>query len=1172
MAFVHLHVHSEYSLLDGACRIGSMMDRVQEIGQEAIALTDHGVMYGTIDFYRAAKKAGIKPIVGCEVYVARRTRFDKVHGVDKEPYHLVLLCENETGYRNLSYMVSLGFTEGFYNRPRVDMELLREHHEGLIALSACLAGRIPQSIMQDDLQAAEQAAREYAEVFGPDHFYLELQDHGIPEQRTVNAQIRKLAEKLSLPLVVTNDAHYLHKSDAKMQDVLLCIQTGKTVDDPNRMKFETEEFYLKSEEELRELFPDVPEAFDNTVKIAERCNVEFTFGKYFLPEFKLPEGVTSLSYLKQLCREGFDELYGTEHPEYMQQLDYEIDMIEKMGFTDYFLIVWDFVRFAKSAGIPVGPGRGSAAGSMVTYCLHITEIDPMKYGLYFERFLNPARVTLPDIDMDFGDTRRAEVVDYVRRKYGEDHVAQIVTFGTMAARGSIRDVGRVMNFTYAETDAVAKLVPPTPHMTLADALKQSPQLRQMYDSDERVRELVDTAKAIEGMPRNTSTHAAGVVITKLPVYDYVPLATNDGTIVTEYTMTTLEELGLLKMDFLGLRNITVIDDAIRDIRKTEPDFSMARVTDNDPKVMDMLTQGRTAGVFQMESTGMTGVCMGLKPQSIEDLSIIVAAYRPGPMESIPRLIACKQDPSLVKYKHPMLQPILSVTYGCILYQEQVIEIFRQLAGFSLGQADMIRRAMSKKKEAVITAERAAFVHGDPERNIPGAVARGVPEQTANEIYDEILAFASYAFNKAHAVSYAIVSYRTAYMKRNYPHEYMAALLTSVLDNTPKVTEYIAECRELGIRLLPPDINASDADFTVEEGDLRFGLVAIKGVGRGLIQALMREREIGGPFTAFDEFCRRMNGHDLNRRAVESLIRAGCFDRMGYKRKALMQSVDRVLGGAASESRMNLTGQMNLFSAPDDGGAPADTTQLVLPDVEEFTRAELIAMERETTGLYLTGHPMDDYRALAQQAKAAPMGDILASFHAPATAAHRYRDGQRVVLAGICTASRERATRKNTRMAYLQLEDDSGSMEVLVFSPALDACRDLLAQENPALFVAGRISTRDESDPQLVADKVLPLTEQGLETLRTPPRRDPPPRPEPPKRHRLWVRLPDKDHPAVKRIELILEMFPGDEQLVLVFEDTGRRAAARCIVHPALVEELRELAGPGNVAVTEEKSR
>ena len=608
------------------------------------------------------------------------------------------------------------------------------------------------------------------------------------------------------------------------------------------------------------------------------------------------------------------------------------------------------------------------------------------------------------------------------------------------------------------------------------------------------------------------------------------------------------------------------------MRRREPGFQVERIPLDDKKTFDMLAAGRTVGVFQLESAGITAVCMGLRPRSIEDITAVIALYRPGPMESIPRFLACSAHPERITYKHPLLEPILAVTYGCIVYQEQVIEIFRQLAGFSLGQADMIRRAMSKKKEAVITAERAAFVHGDPERNIPGAVARGVPEQTANDIYDEILAFASYAFNKAHAVSYAIVSYRTAYMKRNYPHEYMAALLTSVLDNTPKVTEYIAECRELGIRLLPPDINASDADFTVEGGDLRFGLVAIKGVGRGLIQALMREREIGGPFTAFDEFCRRMNGHDLNRRAVESLIRAGCFDRMGYKRKALMQSVDRVLNGAASESRMNLTGQMNLFSAPDGGGAPAETTQLVLPDVEEFTRAERMAMERETTGLYLTGHPMDDYRALAQQAKAAPMGDILASFHAPAAATHRYRDGQRVVLAGICTASRERATRKNTRMAYLQLEDDGGSMEVLVFSPALDACRDLLAQENPALFVAGRISTRDESDPQLVADKVLPLTEQGLETLRTPQRRDPPPRPEPPKRHRLWVRLPDKNHPAVKRIELILKMFPGDEQLVLVFEDTGRRAAARCVVHPALVEELRELAGPGNVAVTEEKTR
>ena len=767
MAFVHLHVHSEYSLLDGACRIGSMMDRVQEIGQEAIALTDHGVMYGTIDFYRAAKKAGIKPIVGCEVYVARRTRFDKVHGVDKEPYHLVLLCENETGYRNLSYMVSLGFTEGFYNRPRVDMELLREHHEGLIALSACLAGRIPQSIMQDDLQAAEQAAREYAEVFGPDHFYLELQDHGIPEQRTVNAQIRKLAEKLSLPLVVTNDAHYLRKSDAKMQDVLLCIQTGKTVDDPNRMKFETEEFYLKSEEELRELFPDVPEAFDNTVKIAERCNVEFTFGKYFLPEFKLPEGVTSLSYLKQLCREGFDELYGTEHPEYMQQLDYEIDMIEKMGFTDYFLIVSDFVRYAKSVGIPVGPGRGSAAGSMVSYCLAITDIDPVKYGLFFERFLNPERVSMPDIDMDFGDTRRGEVVDYVRRKYGDDHVAQIVTFGTMAARGVLRDVGRVLGMPYAEVDTIAKQVPGGPgnlHITLKDALRLSKPLRDLYEGDERVKKLIDTAQKLEGMPRNASTHAAGVVITRRPVYEYVPLAKNDESVVCQYIMTTLEELGLLKMDFLGLRNLTVLDDAVKMVQRQESDFKLSDIPEGDRETYQMLSDGKTNGVFQMESSGMTGVCVGLKPQSIEDITAIIALYRPGPMDSIPKFVACKHDPKLVTYKDPKLEPILSVTYGCIVYQEQVIQIFQQLAGYTLGQADMIRRAMSKKKAKDVERERQFFLHGDPSRGIKGCVANGVPEAAAQSIYDEIYDFANYAFNKAHAVSYAVATFSSTLRK------------------------------------------------------------------------------------------------------------------------------------------------------------------------------------------------------------------------------------------------------------------------------------------------------------------------------------------------------------------------------------------------------------------------
>ena len=1172
MAFVHLHVHSEFSLLDGACRIGRLAARAKELGQTALAITDHGVMYGVIDFYRAAKAEGIKPIIGCEVYVAPRTIADRVHGVDNDARHLVLLCENETGYRNLSYLVSMGFLQGFYGKPRVDLALLRQHSEGLIALSACLAGEIPRRLRAGDYDGAKAYALELSGIFGPEHFYLELQDHGIPEQREVNRGLLRIAQETGLPLVATNDAHYLTREDSELQDVLLCIQTGKTLDDPNRMRFETQEFYLKSEDEMRALFPALPEALENTQRIADRCKVEFEFNHYHLPAFTPPDGSDSLTYFRRMCDEGFRERYPDAPAGYRERLEYEMSVVEKMGYVDYYLIVADFIRWAKEQGIPVGPGRGSGAGSIAAYCMHITEMDPMQYHLIFERFLNPERVSMPDFDTDFCQLRRGEVIDYVMGKYGKDHVAQIVTFGTMAARAAIRDVGRVMNLTYAETDAVAKQIPATPHMTLDEALRISPQLRTMVESDERIKKLVDTARGLEGMPRNTSTHAAGVVITANPVSDYVPLARNDETIVTQFTMTTIEELGLLKMDFLGLRNLTILDDAARAIRRREPDFDLKRLPDGDAATFAMLGDGKTAGVFQLESAGITGVCVNMKPQSIEDLTAIVALYRPGPMDSIPRFIENKSHPERITYLCPQLEPILAVTYGCIVYQEQVIEIFRQLAGFSLGQADMIRRAMSKKKEAVITAERAAFVHGDPARSIPGAVANGVPEQTANAIYDEILAFASYAFNKAHAVSYAIVSYRTAYMKRNYPHEYMAALLTSVLDNTPKVTEYIAECRELGIRLLPPDINASDADFTVENGDLRFGLVAIKGVGRGLIQALMREREIGGPFTAFDEFCRRMNGHDLNRRAAESLIRAGCFDRMGYKRKALMQSVDRVLGGAASESRMNLTGQMNLFSTPDDGGEPADTTQLVLPDVEEFTRAELMAMERETTGLYLTGHPMDAYRALAQQAKAAPMGDILASFHAPDAAPHRYRDGQRVVIAGICTASRERATRKNTRMAYLQLEDDSGSMEVIVFSPALDACRDLLAQETPALFVSGRISTRDESDPQLVADQVLPLSEQGLEILRMPPRRDPPPRPEAPPRHRLWVRLPDKEHPAVRRIELILQMFPGDEQLVLVFEDTGRRAAARCCVHPALVEELRSLAGQGNVAVTEEKTR
>ena len=1158
MGFVHLHLHTEYSLLDGACRIRDLMARIKEVGQEAVAITDHGVMYGVIDFYRAAKAAGIKPVIGCEVYVAPRTRFDKVHALDREAYHLILLCKDETGYRNLSYMVSRGFVEGFYNRPRVDMDLLREHHEGLICLSACLAGRVAQNLHHDDYAAAKQAALEYAEIFGEGNFYLELQDQSLPEERKVNDGLRRIARETGLPMVVTNDAHYLRREDAKMQDVLMCVQMGKTVDDPDRMRFGSEEYYVKSEEEMRALFPDLQEAYDNTVRIAERCNVEFTFGKYHLPEFKLPEGVTSLSYLTELCNQGFDELYGAAHPEYRKQLEYEIDMIDKMGFTDYFLIVWDFVRFAKSAGIPVGPGRGSAAGSMVTYTLHITEIDPMKYGLFFERFLNPERVTMPDIDMDFGDTRRGEVVDYVRQKYGEDHVAQIVTFGTMAARGAIRDVGRALSFTYAETDVVAKLVPSTPHMTLDEALRISPQLKEMYSGDERVKNLIDTARAIEGMPRNTSTHAAGVVITRLPVYDYVPLATNDDTIVTQFTMTTLEELGLLKMDFLGLRNITVIDDAIRQIRLREPDFSMARVTDNDPKVMEMLTQGRTSGVFQMESAGMTSVCVGLKPQSIEDLSIIVAAYRPGPMESIPRLIACKHNPQQVKYKHPMLEPILSVTYGCILYQEQVIEIFRKLGGYSLGQADMVRRAMSKKKVKDIEKERGAFIHGDPARGISGCEANGIAVDVAESIYNEMYDFANYAFNKAHSVCYAVIAYQTAWFKCYYPREYMAALMTSVLDSAVKISEYIAECKSIGIAVLPPDLNESNDNFTVVEGGIRFGLAAVKNIGRGFIQKVMQQRETGGKFTDLEDFCRRMYGTDLNKRAVENLIKCGACDCFGLKRSQLLQIYDAVLDTVAANSRKNVEGQIDLFGGFFDGGeAAAATPSVQVPELPELSRAERMAMEKETTGLYLSGHPMDDYRALLRGRNIAPIGEIMESF---ANHTDEYFDEQVVSIAGIVQTVRMKTTKNNSMMAYVTLEDDTGSMELLVFSSTLGQYGGAL-HENAAVIANGRISVRDDKDPQMVLNRVVPLEQYADSDVAPALNAD-----VPPARRTLYLKAASQQAAGVHKLVPILHMFPGRTRTVIYFADTGVRLGGSCDPQEIMLAELRELLGENNVVL------
>ena len=1174
MAFVHLHVHSEYSLLDGACRIQEMAKHAKSLGQTALAVTDHGVMYGAVAFYKACVEAGVKPIIGCEVYVAPRGLTDREYGVDNRYSHLILLCRNEKGYHNLCELVSRAFTDGFYIRPRIDWALLHEHAEGLICLSACLAGDIPQKLVQGNYDAAKERALELDALFGRGSFYLELQDHGIPDERRAAQGLIRLHRETGIPLVVTNDAHYLRREDARIQDVLMCIQTGKTVDDADRMKFESDELYLKSEEEMRRLFPDWPEACDNTQRIADMCDFSFEFGHYHLPQYQLPAGETdSFDYLRRLCFDGLAERYPGYGPELAAQLDYELGVIRQMGFVDYFLIVWDFVNYAKNQGIPVGPGRGSAAGSLVSYTLRITDVDPVKYSLFFERFLNPERVTMPDIDMDFCVRRRGEVIDYVNRKYGADHVAQIVTFGTMAARAAIRDVGRALNIGYGETDAVAKQVPFALNMTLDEALKLSKPLREYYEGDERLKTLIDTARALEGMPRHASTHAAGVVISRDPLTDYVPLAKNDESVVCQFPMTTLEELGLLKMDFLGLRNLTVLEDAAVLVRRTDPSFRVDDIPEDDPATFEMLTAGRTSGVFQLESAGMTGVAVGLKPKSIEDITAIIALYRPGPMDSIPRFLDCAVHPEKITYKHPKLEPILRVTYGCIVYQEQVIDIFRQLAGFSLGQADNIRRAMSKKKHAVIDAERKAFVSGDPARSIPGCVANGIPEAVANSIYDEILDFASYAFNKAHAVSYAIVCYRTAWMKCHWPREYMAALLTSVLDSSGKVAEYIAECRSMGVRLLPPDVNESDADFTVAGPNIRFGLAAVKGIGRGFMQEVMAERERNGPFTAFDEFCRRMYGKELNRRPVESLIRAGAFDSLGYKRRALLQVVDKVLDGVSSEGRKNIAGQMDLFSLDEDE-APA---ALELPDVEEFSPMELMTMEKETTGLYLSGHPMDAYRASAARLGAASIGAIRADLEGD-EGPRRFRDGQRVALAGVVSTARTRTTKNNSLMSYVTLEDDTGSMELVAFQRVLDEGGAYL-KENAAICCSGRITVRDEKEPQLTLDAVRPLREDmdddavraAAEALNAGARpndrrAEPPPAAPAEKPPTLYVKLPSRDDPAFRRIELILTMFPGTEPMVVYFADTKKRAAARCVIHPALVEELRDMLGAENVVV------
>ena len=1150
MPFTHLHVHTEFSLLDGACRIRDIAKRAKELGQDALAITDHGVMYGVIDFYRACKAEGVKPIIGCGVYVAPRTRFDKTHDLDSHARHLILLCRNEEGYRNLSYMVSMAFTEGFYIRPRIDMDLLRSHHEGLIALSACLAGEVPRLLRRGDYEGAKAHALEMRELFGEDGYYLELQNHHLEADPQVIAGLLRLHEETGIPLAATNDVHYLNKEDAEMQDVLMCIQTGKTLDDPGRMRFETREFFVKSEEEMRALFPQCPEAIENTAKIAALCNVDFEFGVHHLPEFKLPAGETGAdSYFEKLCREGFARRYPNGGEGYAQRLQFEMDMIRQMGFVDYFLIVSDFIGFAKRSGIPVGPGRGSAAGSMVSYCLDITDIDPMKYDLYFERFLNPARVTMPDIDVDFCIRRRQEVIDYVARKYGADHVAQIVTFGTMKAKAVIRDVARVMSFPYAQADTLAKLVPFDLKMTLDKALALSPQLSQLYDTDPQVKKLIDMAKKIEGMPRNASTHAAGVVITRLPVHEYVPLATNDGVPVTQYIMTTLEELGLLKMDFLGLRNLTILDDAVRMVQRSEPDFRLADIPEDDPEVFKMLAEGNTSGVFQLESQGMTGVCVGLKPRSIEDICAVIALYRPGPMDSIPRFLECARDPAKVVYKHPLLEPILSNTYGCIVYQEQVIQIFQTLAGYSIGQADMIRRAMSKKKVKEVEKERETFLHGDQSRHIDGCIARGVPEDAARSIYDEIFDFANYAFNKAHSVSYAVVAYQTAWFKCRHAKEYLAALLTSVLGSQEKVAEYIEECKRCGISLLPPDVNESESSFTVAGDNIRFGLAALKGVGVGFTDALLAERKRNGPFASFPDFCARMLDFELNKRVLDSLIKSGAFDSMGARRSQLTAVCDQVVDGIVQSRKKNLEGQFDLFGGGGESPAPPP---VALPDIPEFPKRELMAMEKETTGLYLTGHPMDEYRGEAQRQHAHPIGAILADFdreEGPQT----FRDGQTVNLAGIISAAKTKATKNGSLMAYVTLEDDSGAMELLVFARVLGECGPYLQAGTPVL-ARGKLSVRDEKAPQLLADHIAVLGQPEA-----------PPQPAGQAHGKLYIRLPD-DGERFTWLKKLMQMFPGEETGVVLFADTRRKLGMRYVFHPALLQELREKLGEENVVV------
>lgn len=1144
MSFCHLHTHTEYSLLDGEASVKKLVSRVKELGMESCAITDHGSMFGVAEFWQECKAQGIKPVIGCEVYVAPRTRFDKVHDIDNKNYHLILLAENQQGYKNLMYLVSRASIDGFYYRPRVDMELLKEHHEGLIALSACIAGQVPRDMLDAGYERGKETALRYIEIFGKENYFLEIQDHGLADQKRLIPMLRKLSEEVGVGLVATNDIHYLTKEDAKYQDVLMCIQMEKTVNDPERMKFETEEFYIKSPEEMESLFSYVPEAIHNTGKIADRCNVELDFGAYHLPTFKVPGGIDAYEYLHQLCDEGLKKRYTSITDELKNRLEYELGVIKSMGFVDYFLIVRDFIHFAKTHGVPVGPGRGSAAGSIVAYSLGITNIDPIRYNLIFERFLNPERVSMPDIDIDFEPSGRQKVIDYVVEQYGTDQVSQIVTFGTMKAKLAIRDVGRALDIPYAEVDRVAKLIPKELNITIDKAMQASQELKSLYDSDPKIKELIDTARALEGLPRHASTHAAGVVITSEPLVEYIPLTVNkDGFIATQFTKDTVEALGLLKMDFLGLKNLTVIQNAVKLVKETHGiELDMDKIPLDKNEVYELISSGNTDGVFQLESAGMQNVMMELHPDNIEDIVAGIALYRPGPMEQIPRYIKNKKNQQGVTYKHPLLKDILNVTYGCMVYQEQVMDIVRALAGYSMGKADQMRRIISKKKLDKMEIERNNFIYGSEDGRVKGCVRNGIDEKTAKEIFDEIDAFASYAFNKSHAAAYAIICYQTAYLKTFYPVEFMAALI-SCEEETSKINQYIANCSRMGISVLSPDVNYSESNFSVEGHAVRFGLSAVKNVGRSVIDNIVKERKRGGRFKTFSEFIDRCEGMGVNKRALEGLVKCGAFDSMGLKRSQLLRVYERAVEGSIRNMRDNIKGQMSLFDTVEE------QREMEMPDIPELEHRELLRLEKESTGMYFSGHPMDIYTDKVKTLTKINIGTILESGKEDEAGIVNgdIRDNDFVVVCGLVETRKNKTTRKNSQMAFVTVADIYGSIECLIFPTVLQKYSPIL-QEGEIVCMTGRVSLREDEEPKLLCETI----ERIDEALKNPQQRLPEKRGNdggadnniggnmPQDKRVLYIRLKKYDKEILDKLAYELAPYSGDVPVRLYFEQEKKQ--------------------------------